>query len=71
MDPASLLDLHVTDRADRVREHTGTAVQVELDEELVARLRHYAGRRHEQNWAAAVTARIVELEQEPDVERTL
>lgn len=54
-----------------MREHTATAVQVELDQELSARIRHYAERLTSADGQEAITARIGKLEQETDVERAL
>lgn len=66
------LELHATERADCVREHTSRQMQADLDhQDLVARLRHYVERRQFDDGQEALTERIAELEQEPDIERTL
>ena len=65
------LDLHATKGADRVREHTAVDVRQGLDRELIARVRDYAARADSPEGKQGLDARIAELEQEPDIERTL
>ncbi|WP_344257776.1 hypothetical protein [Streptomyces sodiiphilus] len=70
MTETEMIDLHLTERADRVREHTATAVQAGLDAQLAARVRHSA-ELMDSGDDGAVTERIAELEQESDIERIL
>jgi hypothetical protein len=46
MSDADVIDLFATDSADRVRAHTATAIQGQLDRDLVERLRHFAAERY-------------------------
>lgn len=73
MASASGIDLFATDSADRVRAHTPDAVQVQLDQDLVDRVRDLAEETADGSEAsrARLTRRIEELEQETDVERVL
>lgn len=71
MGHTGLLELHMTRNADRVRAHTPMSVQIKFDEDLVARIRHYADVDEMNDREAAISKRIMELEQESDMERVL
>ncbi|GAA3615646.1 DUF2892 domain-containing protein [Streptomyces chitinivorans] len=65
------LEKSVIDKTDRVREHTATSVQRDIDERIVVRVRRYAEGADSEEGRAAIAARIDELEREPDVEQLL
>lgn len=71
MSTSDTLDLHATGGADRVREHTPAAVLSRLDRELVDRVQLYVDRAANAEGRGVLDSRIAELEQEPDIERTL
>lgn len=71
MSSSDIIDLQPTKGADRVRAHTGTAVQAQLDQELLARIRYYVARAAEDGGHADLTRRLAQLDRETDVERTL
>jgi hypothetical protein len=71
MPNGTVLDLHETEKADRVREHTSPRVQARIDGALVERVRHHAQLAGTDAGRAAIDARVAELEQESDVERLL
>jgi hypothetical protein len=72
MSDTDIIDLFATDSADRVRAHTATAVQAQLDRDLVDRIRHLAQQDDgSEGGRAALTRRLEEVEQESDMERTL
>jgi hypothetical protein len=72
MSDADVIDLFATDSADRVRAHTATAVQSQLDRDLVERIRHFAQQADgSEGGRALLTRRLLEVEQESDMERTL
>lgn len=71
MGHTGLLELHMPRNADRVRAHTAMSVQITFDEDLVARVRQYADANGMQDREAAIAKRIMELEQESDMERVL
>lgn len=72
MSDADVIDLFATDSADRVRAHTATAVQSQLDRDLVERIRHFAQQADgSEGGRALLTRRLLEAEQDSDMERTL
>ena len=71
MSANDVLDLHATNGADRVREHTAAQVQRDLDRDLVDRICHHVAQARTPEGREAISARIAELEQEGDIERTL
>jgi hypothetical protein len=72
MTDAEIIDLFATDSADRVRAHTATSVQAQLDHDLVERLRNLARQAGgSDEGRAALTRRLEEVEQESDMERVL
>lgn len=69
---AEIIDLFATDDADRVRSHTATAIQAQLDRDLVERIRHLAQHADgSEGGHGLLSRRLEELERESDMERTL
>lgn len=64
-------ELQATEGTDRVRAHTASSIQAELDREMVERIAHLSNGSSPDGADRAIAQRLDELDKESDIERVL